>query len=321
MPDHGVFIVGAPRSGTTLLQTILAHHPELYSAPETSFFNRIIPALGASFRSPSRLVPNTAITTIESDFEYMTGIKLDLRPRLAEESDIKSVFESIMESFNHEEKRQWVEKTTNHARCMPLIQRFYPEAKFIHVIRDPVDSVGSMCQIRPVDVNDLRIRYVSPITGFARVWQKCVTSALSFPNQEQVCHVSYEDILGDPKGQIQRVCEFLSVTYSDDLLVGFESESKKLLSVERCPWQQENTEPGFHVQSIGKSRRKLSSGDVWLIQRATKETAMALGYYDTSDPAPLWSKLGSITKETARYISYCTFLEFPLRRAVGTIVK
>lgn len=319
MSTQGLFIVGAPRSGTTLLQTILARHADLYSAPETSFFNRIVPALGVAYRDPNARLTSVQLEFIEDDFRYMTGLEIPLEERLGDGTTVRDAFEAMLESFNDDGKPQWIEKTTNHARAMMLIHAFYPDAKFIHLIRDPVDSVGSMIRIRPTDVMDFRIRYVSPITGFARVWQKCVNGAFQYPYQDNVRHVFYESLLANPAAEVEAICGFLGVAFSEDMLSGFEREADKLLSVERCPWQRGNLEPGFKQQNVGKARRELSSGDVWLIQRAVKELATTCGYYVTSASGSLPSRVSSLALELLRYGVYVSSLELPLRRLVGAV--
>lgn len=321
MSDSGLFLIGAPRSGTTLLQTILAHHAELYSAPETSFFNRIVPELGIAFRDPDTPVTAAHIRLVEDDFRYMTGIELSLRDKVSEGESIRNVFEAVMMNFNKNAKDRWIEKTTNHARAMLLIRQFYPEARFIHLIRDPVDSVGSMLRIRPTDLKDFRIRYVSPIIGFARVWQKCVNGALRYPYQENVLHVFYEDLVGRPAETLRRICKFIDIRYADDLLDGFEAESESLLCVERSPWQEGNTQPGIRSGSIGKARQELSAGDVWLIQRSVKETASTMGYYVTSHHASLFSRIRTLILEAVRYLAYMSYLEFPLRKLINLVKK
>jgi hypothetical protein len=221
-----------------------------------------------------------------------------------------------MSSFNKHAKKRWIEKTTNHARAMLLIRQFYPEARFIHLIRDPVDSVGSMIRIRPTDLKDFRIRYVSPIFGFARVWQKCVNGALQYPCQENVLHVFYEDLVNRPVETLRKICEFADIKYTDELLDGFESESETLLSVERSPWQEGNMQAGIRNSNIGKARRELSAGDVWLIQRAVKETASTMGYYVASHHASLFSRIRTFMLEAVRYLVYMSYLEVPLRQLV-----
>jgi hypothetical protein len=317
MSHAGFFIVGAPRSGTTLLQSILAGHPQLYSAPETSFFNRIIPLLGSEFHNPDAELSSDHFAKIEEDFHYMTGFELSLAGKVPGNATVRDVFEAMLQSFNKDGKDYWVEKTTNHARAMMLIRRFYPDAKFIHLIRDPVDSVGSMIRIRPTGPLDFRIRYVSPITGFARVWQKCVNGAMQYPDQDNVHHLFYEDLVADPATNVRAVCDFLGVDFSETMLSGFENETDSLLSVDHCPWQQENTRSGFHKETAGKARRELAAGDVWLIQRVVKEQASTLGYYDVSAPAPYLGRIRTLLFEFLRYCVYVSSLELPLRRLLG----
>jgi Sulfotransferase family len=276
----GIFIVGAPRSGTTLLQSLISSHSEFFSPPETSFFLNMLPLLGVRHANPDYPISKDGINLIKQDFERMTGLALAIDGTIFPGMSVKGVFEELIAGFNKENKPRWVEKTTNHARCMLTIRRFYPEAKFIHLIRDPVDSIASMASIKPISIADFRITYVSSYYGFARLWKKNVLSALRYPDQENVLHIFYEDLVLKPRATLERVCTFLRVPFEESLMETFHQSARSLFSGESCPWQQDNLVPGFHTDAVHKWRRSLPPYKVWLIQKYTQDLARYLGYYE-----------------------------------------
>lgn len=275
----GIFIVGAPRSGTTLLQSLISSHSEFFSPPETSFFLNVLPLLGVQYTNPDFPISADGIRLIKQDFEHTTGLTLSIDRTILPGTPAKQVFEQLVAGFNKEDKPRWVEKTTNHARCMLAIRKFYPEAKFIHLIRDPVDSVASMASIKPISLADFRITYISSYYGFSRLWKKNVLSALRYPDQANVLHIFYEDLVLKPRMTLERICAFLGVAFEEPLMKTFHESAASLFSGESCPWQNDTLIPGFHTEAVHKWRRKLPPEKVWLIQRYTQDLARYLGYY------------------------------------------
>ena len=281
MSHHGIFITGCPRSGTTLLQSILASHSLIYTAPETSFFSRIIPRLGVEFSRPEASVGSREIGIIRNDFHMMTGIELPADfAKDRDNLDIRSVFELLMASFNRDGKPMWVEKTTLHARNLPLIATFYPEMKVINVIRDPVACVGSMSHIRPTGFSDLRIRYLASLADFSRIWNDCVSMAMDFHGRDQILHVRYEDLVEKPVVTVEHICRFLGIEYESGMLESFHLSAKDIFSGEACPWQQKNLRSGVARDSLYSWRERLGASKSWLIQRYTLRRAMELGYFE-----------------------------------------
>jgi hypothetical protein len=276
----GIFIVGAPRSGTTLLQSLISSHSEFFSPPETSFFLNVLPLLGVQYANPDFPISANGIHLFKQDFEHMTGLTLDVDGTIQPGMPVKQVFEQLISGFNKENKPRWVEKTTNHARCMLAIRNFYPQAKFIHLIRDPVDSVASMASIKPISLADFRITYISSYYGFARLWKRNVLSALRYPDQINVLHIFYEDLVLKPRVILEQVCDFLAVAFEEPLMKTFHESAASLFSGKSCPWQSDNLVPGFHTDAVHKWRRRLPPEKIWLIQRYTQDLARYLGYYE-----------------------------------------
>lgn len=280
MSHHGIFITGCPRSGTTLLQSILASHSQLYTAPETSFFSRIIPRLGINFSRPDAIVGDCEVDITRKDFEMMTGVDLPVEfSNEASGRTMREVFERLLACFNDAGKPMWVEKTTLHARHLPLIATYYPEMKVVNVIRDPVACVGSMARIRPTGLRDFRIRYLASLADFSRIWNDCVSMAMDYPDRDRIMHVRYEHLVESPTDTVQEICSFLGIRYEPGMLESFHESAQEIFSGEACPWQRQNLNKGISRDSLYAWRERLGAAKTWLIQRYTLRRAMELGYF------------------------------------------
>lgn len=318
---NGVFIVGSPRSGTTLLQSIVASHSEYFSPPETSFFDRIIPRMGVRFSDPACKLDSESAKIILHDFELMTGKDSGIDLDVQHDITVKDAFESLLSNFNPENKPKWVEKTTNHAACMLAIRRFYPHAKFIHVIRDPVDSVASMAHLKPTAISDYRISYFTSYLGAARLWKKCVSLALLYPDQENVQHIFFEDLVRNPETVVKSLCKFLQLPYEDSMLNSFHHTASTLFSIQSCPWQKQNLSSGFNENSVHKWRNQLSQYDLWLIQMYVRKWAHYLGYFDECRASSRLMKAFILLKDLGKVFMMATRVEMVIRKGISRVIK
>ncbi|MGB5540794.1 MAG: sulfotransferase [Gammaproteobacteria bacterium] len=315
MNNCGIFIVGCPRSGTTLLQSMLASHSEIYSAPETSFFSRIIPRLGVEYSDPGTRIDRRCLDMVAADFREMTGIELPAAFMEQDtETDIRSLFENLLASFNKDDKPLWVEKTTLHARHMLAITRFYPEARFINLIRDPVACVGSMSVIRPTSPADYRIRYLGSLHNFAKLWDSCVGAVLEFPHQEQVLHLRYETLVEQPRETVNTVCGFLGIAFQEAMLDSFHHSAAGIFSDTSCPWQKGNLSAGVSKESLYKWRRRLGPAKTWLVQRYVLGHALMLGYYEENLRGSAISVILVFTADQLMRLLAASRIELILRR-------
>ena len=132
-----VFIVGAPRSGTTWLQRMISEHPLVASVdPELTWFSRYLPPALGNFEREKQHIDNgdwkQGLPILFTPEEFMLGLR--------ELTGV--VYERVLRT--RPSATHIVDKHPNYANHMATIARMLPQAKFIHIIRDGREVAASM---------------------------------------------------------------------------------------------------------------------------------------------------------------------------------
>ena len=215
-----IFLVGCPRSGTTIFQSLLAAHSEIISFPETKIFQY---ALWDKFvdKLPERLYQffNNEINRPK----FLQGFS---ESQLM--SDNIRWFLCILDGLALEEsKNVWAEKTPEHIFFIPEILSFLPYAKFIHITRNGLDTIASMYAATRMSQNKLWGGEWS-LEYCIKRWKTCNLITKIYENNPQHLVVKYEDLLADKVAVLRACCEFIEIEYDDIMLDNYKSEALKL---------------------------------------------------------------------------------------------
>ena len=207
------FIVGASRSGTSLLRAMLNAHPTLAIPPETHFIPDVARAC-AEADDPRRRFFDAILQSKNWAFlsldERALFERLDsLRPFNVGDG-IRSVFDLYAANQG---KPRWGDKTPVYAAHMALIQRLLPEARFIHIIRDGRDvSLSALPLMRRHDpsatIEDAAHYWVRRVRGTRRQGAKV----------REYLEVRYESIVLDAEPELRRICEFADLVWHPSVL-------------------------------------------------------------------------------------------------------
>jgi hypothetical protein len=208
-------VVGCPRSGTSLLAVMLDSHPHLAVPPETAFFGLV-----ASLQdSPARLRERffEIVTTDRMTVSNWSDFGLDreaLRERLAVikpfglSEGLRAFYALYAES---EHKPRCGEKTPGYVFLMPAIAALLPEARFIHVIRDPGDTALSWRKTWFSPGQDLRV--------LGEGWKSHVEAGRRASGLvPRYLEVRFEDLVREPERELRRICEYLDLPFDAAML-------------------------------------------------------------------------------------------------------
>jgi hypothetical protein len=220
-PPQPIFIVGAPRSGTTLLATMLSSHPLISCGAETHFF----PYLEANYHSISKIINDS--NWPQKATEFIVSMELDghkihdtfsvtpqeIHAYLAtQHPSTKALLESLtLTKTKKFGKSFWAEKTPNHILHLTTIRKLYPEAKIVRIVRDPRDSAYSIAEKLPWASDE-------PLENAYLIDQWHRKSRDFFIQDLQSFTLRYEDLVAEPAVALQRLCQFLQVSFESSML-------------------------------------------------------------------------------------------------------
>jgi len=205
-----VFIVGSPRSGTTYLQTELYNRVQSVTGQETNLFDIYLRPFFCQWNA-------------DLDPEISGRGVLGLPAYISEYSRnqiIKNTVNSIVTCFIDALVEQgvqipseviFIEKTPSHALEINSIRKVFPNARFIHIYRDPVSTVLS---IRHASKSWGKHWAPSSIIGAYRMWKSHVISArlsLSQVPNESWTEVNYDNLLLSPENEATRIMKALNL--------------------------------------------------------------------------------------------------------------
>jgi Sulfotransferase family len=228
------FVVGVPRSGTTLLRLMLDAHPVLTIPPETHF----VPKLITQFEGWVADGKSTAELR-EQAFELITthprwgdmGLDPDaLRSRLAQHDPLTpgDAARSFYAAYAAREgKPRWGDKSPPYAWKAPRIQRGLPEARFIHLIRDGRDVALSLSEVSwgPGGLPEAARKWVRDMGRARRRAERLRPGTYM--------EARYEDLVLDPEPILRRVAEFVDLPWNDAMLAYHETAEARMREVIR----------------------------------------------------------------------------------------
>lgn len=285
-----IFIVGAPRSGTSLLRVILNRHPNIGICDETHFFYYVYNRRHA-FGDLN--LPGNRQRLIES---YL-GIHRIKRLPLNQDQlsgylfengvDYASFFMSILRFYaGVYGKSRCGEKTPHHALYAETICDLFPDCKLIHIVRDPravVCSLGKM----PWASKSILVN--------ARSWVKYTRGALQSKERPNYFLVKYEDLVLRPEEETRRICEFIEEAYISEMLIADPDSEKQVVPDE---WWFQRAKDPLTGDRLSIWKQELTSTQTGLIEWIAGPQMSALGYETFSREPTEMTKAVSLTAET-----------------------
>lgn len=272
-----VFVVGCPRSGTTLLQQMLDAHPSVAIAGETHFVGRFW--LKRNEYGDLRVDGNfeRLLGDIVSVPEFAEmGLDPDEFRREAQRRtrSYASVFELLLSLFRSRTGAALVgEKTPDHLVYAPVLLDFFPSARFVHIVRDPRAVVNSRRNVSWASES---------VFENAEIWHKYMRYAARFPRriQSALLTVSYEALVTRPEEELRKICGFLDLEFHPAMLRYHES-TPRTVDISREPWKATATKP-LDIGKLDEWRSTLSPAMIASIEGTVWRGMKRWGYaYET----------------------------------------
>lgn len=247
------FIIGNPRSGTTLFRLMLNKHSQMNVPPEAGFLVWLYKDFGDSnFKNGYKDFLNALQLTskIESwklDFEELGKYLLEKKPKI-----FSAVMDEIYEFYSQFVLKKDVsiygDKNNYYLNHINLLHDMYPHAKFLHIIRDGRSVAASYKGVMEKNI-DFKYAPKLPtnIEAIAKEWktniEKIESSFVDLPN-DLTMTIRYEDLVLDTQNVLTDVCTFLSIQYEEEMMEYYKTkEEDGLEPKEYLAWKSKNLQP------------------------------------------------------------------------------
>jgi len=211
--ENAIFIMGSARSGTTFLGSLIGSHSECVVTPESHFKIHCYPP-----QEEVSFDPEKTFNTIKNIKKYKNwNTKISFTA--SEFDQIKNYSDLLLEivkkyNINKQHKKTakiWVEHAPHNLEYVELLKSLYPNAKFIHIIRDGRAIAASYQNITwgPRGMKNIASHWLKSLAyGFAY--------EAKYP--EDVLSVKYEDLLSDTKTTVKKITDFIGLEYENNML-------------------------------------------------------------------------------------------------------
>jgi len=209
------FIVGAQRSGTTLLRLILNNHSMIAIPEEARFLAPLLTKKNLTTPlSGKKLNKTIKYLQLNSQFKQWNYDTSDLMRELEATRSIKinNLIDKIYTSFSqHEHKTVWADKSL-FFRHIDILSEIFPDAKFIHLVRDGRDVFHSWRKMDKSknNVATTAIDWNYKIHRIEKSFEK-------LPDHRKLI-IRYEDLLKAPQETVHNICNFIGISFEPEMM-------------------------------------------------------------------------------------------------------
>ena len=270
------FIIGYQRSGTTLLRLMLDSHPRV-AVP--------LDVVGLWARYAMRLDDEFGgLATDEDVRRLVEALLAEERIRLwdvemSARRVIASVgnrgFPAVIEAFNAayaeaKGKRRWGSKDPGDMRRIHLIDEWFPNARFVHIIRDGRDASLSLIaqDFGPGDLLACADAWREEVWWVRRIGRLL--------GPERYHELRYEDLVTDPEAVLRPLCAFLSLEFDAAMLAYHERVGDAVPDEKRHIWPLIDRPP--QADNVGRWRTRLSGGMRVCFEKRARDVLAECGY-------------------------------------------
>jgi hypothetical protein len=281
--DRPIFVVGCPRSGTTMLQLMLHSHPRIAIPPETRFVvtayeqRRTFGDLGDpdNRRALAQWIVGRRETKFQDlglDPEQVTQEIVAGPPALG--AALGTVFRAYAHRFG---KPRWGDKRPTYIQHLDGLLRLFPDAQVVHLIRDGRDCVASLKEVS---------WYKRDAFHAAATWTQAIDlgrRAAARLGPDSYYQLHYEHLVDDPSGELRGLCAFLDEDYDPRM-----TQPQRIAGtvVPRQKRWHHNTRTMVNSGRVGSWSDRLEPWEIALAETVMGRRLTEHGYELTGAPRP-----------------------------------
>ena len=303
-----IFIVGAGRSGTTLLRSLLSAHSRIAVTPETHFMKWTASQENLESGAPRDFEAYWGRYTSWIRFKDL-GVDAHRCRELIEQQGnrtFRSVFRAVLTAYGEKIGKERIgEKTPGHVHFLSRLLEWFPEARVLVVQRDPRAVVASQLRTPWVGMRQTPVslrkgmfigKCLYEVAFYADDWATIYEKVVpAWRDDPRIFRVSYETLVNDVENELRTICEFLGEQYEPKMLNGRRDDTVPIpagtaeIKNERWRrWQAEHHAQTLQPVSAGsleKWKGQLTETAVAMIEGRCSKGMVAMGYEPSIAPS------------------------------------
>ena len=286
-----IFLLGAERSGTTLLRLMLTAHPAICIPPESLFFV----ALESKYGPVSNLLPQIEEflnDLYHNNFHRFWEWNVDRQllfnnltnnQQLSYDRAVSLVYETYRQQFDPTASI-WGDKNPFHIYQLGKIRKYFPDVRVILIVRDFRACYSSVKKLVAKEQERGEVwPGIKTIAGLTHQWNQVVKIIEKYNQKwEQFYLVSYEDLVREPSAQLAKICKWVGVDFQESMLEFYQKNAELgLVPVNQMVWHPNTFEP-VGSDRINAWQDELSVTELETIELMNWKNLEKLGYKCTS---------------------------------------
>ena len=229
--NRPIFVVGSPRSGTSILTWCLGQHPNIFPVPESNWMGDFAINIAIGYQIGAARGERSILSAMEiREDELFAALGRSIHELiLSHRADLERKRQGAVTAWgakgrwfqarrsSSDPKNRWVDGTPEYSMYICGLRKLFPDARFIHIFRDVGAVVRSMLNFRRVAGTELVSDEESAYKYWLRTVKACVQAEQAYgPNA--VCRVRYTDLVDSPEPAMRSVLDFLEEPYDPKCL-------------------------------------------------------------------------------------------------------
>lgn len=284
-----LFIIGSPRSGTTLLRLMLTCHRNIVIPPECGFAMWLEQDYAAWDRADDEDLTQRFVADVlrSRKFETWNLQAGDLLACIRSElpGSYAELVGAVYRCFARRQKpgfTRWGDKNNYYLNHIPRLKALFPSACFIHIVRDPRSVACSYLELSEKAVDSTYApRLETELSRIVEAWKSniaTIRSALGALAGSVVSEVRFEDLVREPEASLSTLCADIGEEFDPAMLDYHEvNRETNLEPAEFLRWKAKTLEPP-QLDRVDRYRRDLTAEQIRFVERAVESELAAYGY-------------------------------------------
>lgn len=277
---HPFFVLGNPRSGTSLFRLMLNSNPLITVPPECGFalwlrdndYDKFKTSHACYDKFSRDVVKCKKFETWGVGYEDIMLVLEEIKPKSYQEM-VSAVYMAYGRKASKSPEAIG-DKNNYYIDKVEEINFTFPSSQKVFIVRDVRDVACSYRELKHKNIDsNYRPDLPDAVNEIASEWSNNARTLIS-ECEKGACFIRYEDLLVNPREELTNVCKYLGVSYSDDMLRynEYNDEPKEFMQ-----WKEKTMSP-LDSSGIGRYRLDLDQNSIDEIEKESRDELLELGY-------------------------------------------